>query len=287
MIQPRRRDLLAGLSHPLFWGALALLLLNDHVLKAAHPGPWLTGKLSDVAWLVVAPVVLGAGLAALRLPGRLAAGVALAVPVVAFVALQLWAPLGEAWVGLFGGAHVADVADLVALPGVGLVPLCWRGGAGSRWLRRAGAVVGLGALVATTLEERTDTRLPCDGTVDWDPAQPLVLDWSHATPPDEPELLAAGIALEDAAGNAVDLRIVRTVHGTVLVCPDRALEPSSLYTWTVGGWKDLGRHVVTVPFFDQSGRWSFTTAASSSFTGACTEDPAWLELSSCGEDSGQ
>ena len=34
-----------------------LLALNDHVLKQAWPG-WVTGKLSDVAGLVVAPAVL-------------------------------------------------------------------------------------------------------------------------------------------------------------------------------------------------------------------------------------
>jgi hypothetical protein len=46
-----------GLLHPLSPVALGLLLLNDHVLKAAWPGP-LTGKLSDVAGLVVFPLVV-------------------------------------------------------------------------------------------------------------------------------------------------------------------------------------------------------------------------------------
>lgn len=288
-LHPRRRDLLAGLAHPLFWGALALLLLNDHVLKAAHPGPWLTGKLSDLAWLVVAPVVVGAGLAAVRLPGRLAAGGALVVPVVAFVALQLWPPLGEAWVGLFGGAHVADTADLIVLPVVLLAPLCWRSGAGARWLRRAGAVAGAGALLATSSVHGTwvDPRLPCDGAEDWDPAQPLVVGWVQATPPDAPELVASGIGLRTAEGAAVPFRVQLTVDGTALVCPARPLEPSTTYTWTVGGWAELGRHVDRVPDHNQSGRWSFTTASSSIFSGSCTEDPAWLELESCEEDSGQ
>jgi hypothetical protein len=41
----------------MLWGALVVLVVNDHVLKGSGwlPG-WLTGKLSDFAWLIVAPV---------------------------------------------------------------------------------------------------------------------------------------------------------------------------------------------------------------------------------------
>jgi len=42
-------------AHPLALAAAALILLNDFVLRGHAPG-WLTGKLSDVGWLVVAPV---------------------------------------------------------------------------------------------------------------------------------------------------------------------------------------------------------------------------------------
>ena len=47
-----------ALVHPLWWGSLALLALNDHVLKpgALLPGV-VTGKLSDFAGLVVAPAL--------------------------------------------------------------------------------------------------------------------------------------------------------------------------------------------------------------------------------------
>ncbi len=45
--------------------ALVVLVLNDHVLKQAYPG-MLTGKLSDVAGLVVAPLLLGVLLTAMR-----------------------------------------------------------------------------------------------------------------------------------------------------------------------------------------------------------------------------
>lgn len=44
-------------SHPLFLISIAILLLNDHVLKGAY-GSWWTGKLSDLAGLVLAPLFL-------------------------------------------------------------------------------------------------------------------------------------------------------------------------------------------------------------------------------------
>jgi hypothetical protein len=55
---------LAWLSHPLTVLALVTLVLNDHVLKAAFPG-WWTGKLSDVAGLVLAPPLVALLLAML------------------------------------------------------------------------------------------------------------------------------------------------------------------------------------------------------------------------------
>lgn len=48
-----------GLLHPVVLAALVALVLNDQVLKAAWPG-LVTGKLSDVAGLVLAPLVLQA-----------------------------------------------------------------------------------------------------------------------------------------------------------------------------------------------------------------------------------
>jgi hypothetical protein len=48
-----------ALLHPVFVLSLTLLVVNDHVLKATWPGP-LTGKLSDVMGLIVAPLTLQA-----------------------------------------------------------------------------------------------------------------------------------------------------------------------------------------------------------------------------------
>jgi tetratricopeptide (TPR) repeat protein len=45
------------LTHPLTLAALALLALNDHLLRRLWPSP-ITGKLGDFAWLFFAPLVL-------------------------------------------------------------------------------------------------------------------------------------------------------------------------------------------------------------------------------------
>jgi hypothetical protein len=50
-----------ALLHPVLLLALAVLVFNDHVLKATHPG-WLTGKLSDFAVVVLLPLFLHGGL---------------------------------------------------------------------------------------------------------------------------------------------------------------------------------------------------------------------------------
>ncbi len=46
-----------ALLQPLALGAIAVLLLNDHVFKAVAPG-LVTGKLSDIAGLVFFPLLL-------------------------------------------------------------------------------------------------------------------------------------------------------------------------------------------------------------------------------------
>lgn len=84
--------------HPLVLTALALLILNDHLWKAAH-GTWWTGKLSDVAGLAVFPLLVSAGGALIGLwPGRMRTIVAVAaVTGAAFAAVKLWAPAGDGY----------------------------------------------------------------------------------------------------------------------------------------------------------------------------------------------
>ena len=76
-----------ALLHPLWLVSLGLLVLNDHVLKGASllPAP-LTGKLSDFAGLVVAPVLLAAVLRVKTMRGLVLAHLAVGL---VFSAIQL------------------------------------------------------------------------------------------------------------------------------------------------------------------------------------------------------
>lgn len=103
-------------GHPLFLVALVTLALNDHLLKATGALPALSGKLSDVAGLLVAPLVL-AWLCRVRsrrgfalTHAAVGLGFALIqVPAIA-AALQAIAPV-RIW---------ADPSDLLALPALAL-----------------------------------------------------------------------------------------------------------------------------------------------------------------------
>lgn len=152
-----------GLLHPAWLGSLVVLALNDHVLKGADLLPsGLTGKLSDVAGLMVAPLLLAA---ILRVRSRRAwVACHLAVGVV-FSAIQLSATCAAGWsalMGLVGFPWVItrDATDLMALPVLalslwGLAPALRRPAA--RNARRSaevgGAAVGLLCCVATSYEE--------------------------------------------------------------------------------------------------------------------------------------
>jgi hypothetical protein len=120
--------------HPVVFGALVVLVVNDRWLKTAWPG-YVTGKLSDVAGLVLLPV----GLLSLLEVGRWAGGRTLAwrrdavvlvtLCVVGFVFVKCTAAGHDAYawsVGalrwpVHGGGAVRpiavarDVGDLVAL----------------------------------------------------------------------------------------------------------------------------------------------------------------------------
>ena len=56
----RRATPAGGLLHPVPLIAIAVLALNDQVLKGAYPG-FVTGKLSDVAGMAFFPLLLQAG----------------------------------------------------------------------------------------------------------------------------------------------------------------------------------------------------------------------------------
>ncbi|GAA1404452.1 hypothetical protein ACFQZ4_28680 [Catellatospora coxensis] len=163
---------LAWLAHPVSLLALALLLVNDHVLKAAWPGT-VTGKLSDVAGLLVAPPLLAVlvTLFAPRLPSRgVAVGTTVAVGV-GFAAVKSSGTAAAAasalWTVVAGPSTVrADLTDLLALPALLGALAVWRHArtrpAPARLTRllRIGVVLPLAMLgVAATSADQTGTTV--------------------------------------------------------------------------------------------------------------------------------
>ncbi|MEQ9499258.1 MAG: hypothetical protein RIT81_20410 [Deltaproteobacteria bacterium] len=129
-----------ALLHPVPLAAIGVLLLNDHVLKAAYPG-FVTGKLSDVAGLVFFPLflvsafeVVEARFVARWRPKPSVLLVAVVATATMFSLVQIWAPatwlyrygLGAVqwpFVAAAGGTFrpvvvMADPTDLVTVPAV-------------------------------------------------------------------------------------------------------------------------------------------------------------------------
>lgn len=141
---PGRRAVPAGeLLHPVALGAVLVLVVNDWLLKGRAP-PALTGKLSDIAGLLCAPLIATAALdvalwAAARLGAPVDFSLRRAKVVVAagaiglcFAAIKLSpgaAHAVEAAAGALGLGWrvVPDATDLLALPAVAAaVWLGWR-----------------------------------------------------------------------------------------------------------------------------------------------------------------
>ncbi|NVB37132.1 hypothetical protein G6O69_04770 [Pseudenhygromyxa sp. WMMC2535] len=115
-----------ALLTPTWVGALALLVANDHWLKGSGllPGE-LTGKLSDFAGMLVAPVLLATLLRVQTRRGLLACHLAVAA---VFTGIQLSPAFAGQWSALMGllghpWAITCDPTDLIALPAL---VLAWR-----------------------------------------------------------------------------------------------------------------------------------------------------------------
>ena len=108
-------------AHPVCIAAIAVLALNDHVLKAAYPS-WATGKLSDVAGLVFFPALL----AVLGASSRRAVVIATIATAICFTLVKTWVPATDAFRWVLGTIQsprdpvpveaVTDPTDLLALP---------------------------------------------------------------------------------------------------------------------------------------------------------------------------
>ncbi|MEU9887507.1 hypothetical protein [Sphaerisporangium sp. NPDC051011] len=107
-----RNSALAWIGHPLTVVTALVLLANDHLFKSLWPG-LVTGKLSDVAGLIVAPPLLNL---LVRLPRT-----AIVVTGAAFTLVKTTAVgaalASQAWTLVWGPSQIlADPTDLVALP---------------------------------------------------------------------------------------------------------------------------------------------------------------------------
>lgn len=122
---------LAWLGHPVTVAALVVLVVNDHVLKAEFPG-FVTGKLSDVAGLALAPALAAVVVTLLvpRLPDAAAAAFGLVVVGAGFTAVkasEYGADVASALWSVANGPSVirADSSDLLALPALALAWWVW------------------------------------------------------------------------------------------------------------------------------------------------------------------
>ncbi|MCB9753143.1 MAG: hypothetical protein H6713_24570 [Myxococcales bacterium] len=203
---PLRPEL--ALGTPVWLAALAILIVNDHLLKGAEmlPAP-ITGKLSDLAGMIVAPALLAA-LLRVRARGSLVA-CHVAVGVV-FAAINLSPAAAALWSGLMGAVAIpwaitVDPTDLVALPLLALsyalmLPVMERRpSAPPRRLAESGAAsIGLLACVATSPPpedwEGTDT--------DWigdESYTPITADVYINNPSETEDLVIRVRELSDAA----------------------------------------------------------------------------------------
>ena len=106
-----------ALLHPVTLVALGLLILNDHVLKAAYPGA-ITGKVSDLAGLAFFPILLVGGweiavsmTGRWRGPSTRALAIAITVTSAGFTLVKTWPVAAEAF-----GWSLGLAQWLLALP---------------------------------------------------------------------------------------------------------------------------------------------------------------------------
>ena len=159
-----KRSQWAPLCSPIFIAALLVLVLNDHWLKGAGllPG-WLTGKLSDFAGLIVAPILVAAVFRARTRSARILCWTAVAT---VFSAIKLWPVAARALEQLMRALGLSwrvwvDPSDLLALS---VLPLAWwvlRSSGAARpsarsswWLERVTGLTAVLACLATSSESR-------------------------------------------------------------------------------------------------------------------------------------
>ena len=170
--------MLRWLGSPFTAGAVAVLALNDHVLKLAWPG-LVTGKLSDAAGLVVAPPLVALALALVRLRWSPLLVTAVGFAVVKTVPLAAdAASTALGWVA--GPSYIrADPTDLLTLPALVLAHHARRTSTDATSLRRR-VRLAIGALVLPFAVVATAATSPCPVDRGAFAAETFTGEWSDA-----------------------------------------------------------------------------------------------------------
>ena len=149
----------AALTHPATLLALATLLVNDLVFKWLWPGAWITGKLSDLAWVIFAPPLLALPLTFLARRNRTAQRAAWAT---AYIGLPLlyagyntFEPLHDLIMDGFSllrgtpGGSPYDPTDSIVIPfGVAIAIWTWRNAEAKSAASRTRAALLIAAIAA-------------------------------------------------------------------------------------------------------------------------------------------
>lgn len=224
------RHALAALAHPITLGAIALLLLNDHVLKQATPSI-LTGKLSDFAGLFFFPFLLVAivGATPLRRKADALAAACFVATALAFGAIKLSPQANalamealEAVLGL-PVRIVRDPTDLIALVALWPAWRLWRSVNQRRTTTSARSYLALGlaslaALATTCAPQMPVSRLVVSEggvyavTSSWSPAEGVYRSvtgsgWDYVEPAEVPPEV-----LEEAAVPVALPKVVCVSH---------------------------------------------------------------------------
>ena len=163
------RKCLRALAHPGAVLALVVLALNDHVLKQAWPG-FVTGKLSDIAGLVVFPLLLAVVVAMVGIPHPLPA--ALVLTGAGFAMVKAFdegaAVASTVWSLGFPTSMRADPADLLTLPA--LAGAWWVDSRARRmpdvaWRRTVAAATGMAVLPVAVLTTAATNCVGDEGVV--------------------------------------------------------------------------------------------------------------------------
>ena len=162
-----RRRCASALTHPVTLASISVLLVNDIVLKSLWPNAWVTGKLSDLAWVVFASPLLAFLLSFVTGSNRSSQRAVFLVAYVGlpalYAAFNTFEPVHE-WIlsgiSLVSGGTAGsplDVTDSLVIPfGLGIALWVWRRGAlsdSSLRLRAGLLVAAIAALASVATSE--------------------------------------------------------------------------------------------------------------------------------------